>query len=412
MLIALIGARASTSQVKRAEESARAASDRAVAIFNNAEVVQAMGMRPNLRRRWEIDRLDSLSWQALANDNTGIFTNLSRTVRTIMGILVYGIVAALIINREVTAGVMIAAAIINAQALRPVDQLIGQWKHLVNSYDAMQKLQELFRTYPVDYAPHALLKPQGRITFEDVNISAPMAPESLERPRLILRSVNFDIPAGKTLAVIGPSASGKTSILKCILGLWKPLYGEVRVDGAELDHWNENELGRHLGYLPQDVGLFAGSVSENISRFDPAADVDQVQKAAHLARVNEMILMLPKGYNTVLRDGGSGLSGGQKQRVGLARAVFGEPAIVILDEPNSALDAEGESQLIATIMDLKGMGATVVFVTHKANLLTVADYILVLGEGTVQKFGTREEVQLQLRGNRVVQLQGQPGGAA
>lgn len=403
VLITVLNHYAIAKPLIHAETAARRAIDRAASIFANAEVVHAMGMRLGLRRLWSLNQHKAVGWQAHADGVSANFTAVSQALHIIARSGAFALGAYLAIQREIGPGHMVGASILMGIALRPMDGIIARWKAIVQTRDAHRRLKSLFEEYPEITKSVVLPRPLGRVTLQNVAV----APPARGVPKLLLQNITFDLPAGNVLAIVGPSAAGKTSLLRTILGIWPPVLGEVRIDGAELHHWSNSALGKCLGYLPQEVALFAGTVAHNIARFEPDAPSEAIRKASRLARVDEMILMLPEAYETVLGEGGMGLSGGQRQRLGLARAVYGNPSIVILDEPNANLDAEGEAKLSATIRELKEGGSSVIFVTHKTSLLAVADYLLVLGEGEVQHFGEREDVLHKLAKPRVVQLQPQ-----
>src|SRR5260370_632816 len=267
---------------------------------------------------------------------------------------------------ELSGGGIVAASIIIGRALAPIELAVNQWKFFQNSRGAWSRLQALFRGFPQGQERMPLPAPRGSIKVEQVVAAAPgdRVP--------ILRGVSFQIEQGKTLAIIGPSAAGKSSLIRVLLGVWPAATGTVRFDGFDVNHWDPNDLGPHVGYLPQDVELFAGTIAQNISRFREADHADVI-RAAELAGAHEMVQQMPNGYDTQIGEGGQTLSGGQRQRVGLARALFGKPAIVVLDEPNANLDSTGESALVAAIRYLKQAGSTGIFVTHKTNMLTLAD---------------------------------------
>jgi ATP-binding cassette subfamily C exporter for protease/lipase len=285
---------------------------------------------------------------------------------------------------------MIAGSIIIGRALAPVEVLITNWKQLVSARAAYGRLRELLQVYPARVVGMSLPRPEGVVLVENAATAAPGSRV------LILKNVGFSLKAGELVAVIGPSASGKSTLARLLVGVWPPLAGSVRLDGAEVFKWNKDELGRHLGYLPQDIELFDGTVAENIARFGDL-DSEKVLAAAQAAGVHDLVLMLPMGYDTPLGDGGSALSGGQKQRIGLARALYGDPALIVLDEPNSNLDDQGEAALAETLRRLKAEKRTVVIITHRMSTLAVADSILVMHEGTVKLHGPRDQVLAALR---------------
>lgn len=354
--------------------------------MQNAEVIRAMGMERQLAKRW-LGRHDAmLENQAKASGRAGIILASSKFIRMSLQVAILGTGAYLAMMQQISPGIMIAASIVMGRALAPVEQAVGQWKQFVAARQAHKRLKQLFMTIGEEEERLELPKPEGNITVEKLFAMVPGTREA------ILKGVDFSIKKGDVLAVIGPSGSGKSTLVRHLVGAVPPASGAVRLDGTELQHWDPEQLGRHVGYLPQDVKLFRGSVAENISRFqDEPADTDIVA-AATLSGAHDMIQKLGQGYETDVGDGGTSLSGGQRQRVGLARAVYLEPSLVILDEPNSNLDSVGEQALIACIQELKKRGNTVILVTHKANLLALSDKALMLVNGTVEKFGVTRDL--------------------
>jgi PrtD family type I secretion system ABC transporter len=316
--------------------------------------------------------------------------------------LALGVGAYLAIKNEITPGAMIAATIILARALAPIELAIGQWKSFLACRTAYARIQALFESVPGDEDKVKLPQPRGAVTLEAVTAAPPGTQQ------IVLRNLSFAIPAGETVAVVGPSAAGKSSLARLLVGVWQPAAGSVRLDGADLRHWDQIQLGAHLGYLPQDVELFSGSIADNISRFTDG-DAEQVIAAAKLAGVHDMIQNLPGGYNTQIGEGGHALSGGQRQRIGLARALYGDPALLVLDEPNASLDQEGEQALMEAIQHMRQKRRTIVLVTHKSNILAAVDKILALNQGQLMMYGPRDEVLQKLMGPRVVPKQ--PGAA-
>ncbi len=382
----------------QASRSAHVATTRAISTFRNAEVLQAMGMTESLRLRWAGDHEAALNWQSLASDHSSVVISATRFTRMFLQSLVLGLGAYLVIQRQVTPGMMIAASIIVGKALSPVEIAIGQWKQFTATREARRRLTGLLQHAPSAPAVLKLPDPRGRITFENVGAHAP------GRHTPILSNVTLDIPAGAVFGLVGPSAAGKSSLLRVMTGVWPPSSGTVRLDGSELSHWNPDDLGRNIGYLPQDVELFPGTVGENISRFAPDADAKEIIAAAEIASVHEMIQQLADGYNTQIGEGGHALSGGQRQLIGLARALYGLPALVVLDEPDSSLDLLGERALLHAIATLKRVGRSVVIVSHKQNILSLADFIAVMHAGRIQAVGPREQIVSALLENRVVAL--------
>lgn len=394
-IIAVANDRATRSTLENATRASIVANGQATATFRNAEVLQAMGMIGRLRQRWEENRDAALGWQANASDRAGFLMAASKFHRMFSGSLVLGIGAYLAINREISPGMMIAASIIVGRCTQPIEVAISNWKGFVGMRGAFKRVQSLLRLAPPPGERMLLPDAQGNLSVEGLVVRAP------GRDLPVLKGVSFAIQAGTVLGVIGPSAAGKSSLARAIVGVWPALSGSVRLDGSDLKHWDPDQLGRSLGYLPQDVELFSGTVADNIARFD-VIDEAKIVQAAQMAGVHEMIQHLPKGYNTEIGDSGQTLSGGQRQRIGLARAVYGMPALIVLDEPNASLDAAGEQTLMNTIRALKDANRTVVLVTHKTNILTLCDAVLMIADGTVQAFGKRDEVLARVMGPRVV----------
>ncbi|BCT33299.1 type I secretion system permease/ATPase [Pseudomonas protegens] len=365
--------------------------------LHNAETIQAMGMLGALRKRWFAVHSRFLGRQNEASDTGSVISSLSKTLRLCLQSLVLGLGALLVIKGDMTAGMMIAGSILMGRVLSPIDQLIAVWKQWSSAKLAYGRLDALLREFPPSDSAMSLPAPKGQVSFEQVSAGPP------GRRAATLQQVSFSINAGEVLGVLGASGSGKSTLARVLVGVWPTLAGTVRLDGADIHRWNRDELGPYIGYLPQDIELFTGSIAENIARFRQA-DPEQVVQAAQLAGVHELILRLPQGYDTVLGDDGSGLSGGQKQRVALARALYGNPSLVVLDEPNSNLDTVGESALAAAIAQLKARGTSVVLVTHRSSVLALADKLLVLNEGRLQAFGPSQEVLKALAGAQQPQL--------
>ncbi|KTC42212.1 type I secretion system permease/ATPase [Pseudomonas sp. ABAC61] len=369
--------------------------------LHNAETIQAMGMLGALRKRWFSVHSRFLGRQNEASDTGAVISSLSKTLRLCLQSLVLGLGAWLVIKGDMTAGMMIAGSILMGRVLSPIDQLIAVWKQWSAAKLAYGRLDALLREFPPSDSAMSLPAPKGDVSFEQVSAGPP------GRRMATLQQVNFSINAGEVLGVLGASGSGKSTLARVLVGVWPTLAGTVRLDGADIHRWNRDELGPYIGYLPQDIELFTGSVAENIARFRQA-DPEQVVQAAQLAGVHDLILRLPQGYDTVLGDDGSGLSGGQKQRVALARALYGNPSLVVLDEPNSNLDTVGESALAAAIAQIKARGTSVVLVTHRSSVLALADKLLVLNEGRLQAFGPSQEVLKALSGAQQAQAQEAP----
>jgi PrtD family type I secretion system ABC transporter len=357
--------------------------------LKNAEVAQAMGMTGAIKDRWATRHGDMLYSQSVASASAGSVLATSKFVRVTVQSAVLGLGAYLALQQEITPGAMIAASIIMGRALAPVEQAVGNWKQFSAARSATQRLQMLFQSIPLDSERMSLPDPEGEINVEGV-VAAPPGSQLA-----VLKGISFSLSASETLAIIGPSAAGKSTLARVLVGVWPVAQGAVRLDGSELKHWNKEQLGKHVGYLPQDVELFAGTIAENISRFSETDD-EVVIRAAELAGVHEMIQRLPNGYETEIGEGGQALSGGQRQRIALARALFNEPCFIVLDEPNASLDKAGEEALADALRSLKKMKKTVIVISHKPSLLSLVDKILVMHLGTVQTFGARDDVLKQL----------------
>jgi ATP-binding cassette subfamily C exporter for protease/lipase len=359
--------------------------------LHNAETIQAMGMLGVLRKRWFQVHSRFLGLQNQASDTGAVISSLSKTLRLCLQSLVLGLGALLVIKGDMTAGMMIAGSILMGRVLSPIDQLIAVWKQWSGAKLAYRRLDALLQAFPPSDEAMALPAPKGQISFEQVSAGPP------GRRGATLHMVNFSLGAGEVMGVLGASGSGKSTLARVLVGVWPTLGGTVRLDGADIHRWNRDDLGPYIGYLPQDIELFSGSIAENIARFREA-DPQKVVEAAQQAGVHELILRMPQGYDTVLGEDGSGLSGGQKQRVALARALYGNPSLVVLDEPNSNLDTVGEAALAGAIAHMKARGTSVILVTHRSSALAQADKLLVLNEGRLQAFGLSQEVLKALSG--------------
>lgn len=371
--------------------------------LQNAEVIEAMGMLPAIRQRWNAKHRTSLGLQQLASQRAGSIGAATRFVRLAQQSLILGLGAWLVIDGKLSSGGMIAASILMGRVLAPVEQAIGVWKHLISARSSYSRLQNLLQNLPARTGSMSLPKPKGAVQIENLTATAPNS------QTLILRNINAAFMPGEVIGIIGPSASGKSTLARLLVGIWPAAAGKVRLDGADIHAWNKVELGPYVGYLPQDVELFEGTIAENIARFSDI-NPDQVVQAAQRAGVHEMILHFPKGYDTPIGQNGSFLSGGQRQRIGLARAIYGNPVFVVLDEPNSNLDDAGEQALVRAVQDLKAHGSTVVVITHRTNIVGVVDRLMVLREGTLQLFGPRNEVLSTLA--RAAQAAGAQGTLA
>ncbi|MEI7288799.1 type I secretion system permease/ATPase [Dickeya dadantii] len=372
-----------------ANQQSQQATHLADAQLRNADVIEAMGMLGNLRRRWLARHYRFISLQNLASERAAAVGGASKYSRIALQSLMLGLGALLAIDGKITPGMMIAGSILVGRVLSPIDQLIGVWKQWSSARIAWQRLTRLIAAYPPRPAAMALPAPEGHLSVEQVSLRTAQGNTRLQ-------NIHFSLQAGETLVILGASGSGKSSLARLLVGAQSPTQGKVRLDGADLNQVDKNTFGPTIGYLPQDVQLFKGTLAENIARFGDA-DPEKVVAAAKLAGVHELILSLPNGYDTELGDGGGGLSGGQRQRIGLARAMYGDPCLLILDEPNASLDSEGDQALMQAIVALQKRGATVVLITHRPALTTLAQKILILHEGQQQRMGLARDVLTELQ---------------
>jgi ATP-binding cassette subfamily C protein RsaD len=389
--LAVLNDRVTTSPVNLATMSSIAAQNDASATLRNAEVMKAMGMWGGLQARWRVRRDEQVAWQAAASDAGGAVMSGIKVFRQIVQTLILGGGAYLAIKGEISPGSMIAGSILVGRALAPIEGAIGQWKGFIGARGSWDRLQAMLRA-DADRTDHMdLPEPRGILSAEAASIIPPGA----QAPTM--RQASFRLDAGTALAIVGPSAAGKSSLLRGIVGVWPCAAGVIRLDGYDLRQWDPEKLGRHIGYLPQDIELFSGTVAQNIARFGEF-EANDVIEAAKMAGVHEMIQALPDGYDTAIGEGGASLSGGQRQRLALARALFRQPALIVLDEPNASLDQVGEAALTQAMAKLKAAGRTVVFATHKVNILSQADYIMVINQGVISDFGERDVMLAKLMG--------------
>ncbi len=353
--------------------------------LRNAEVVEAMGMLPRLRARWHARQRRALTLQCQASTKAGLINALARTYRLTIQSLVLGLGAYLAIQKQITPGLVISGSILLGRALAPLDYMIAGWRGFLGAREAYGRLDTLLRTIPERASHMALPALRGQVTLEDLVIAVP------GRNEPILNGITLTIESGTTVALIGPSAAGKSTLARAILGLYPPARGRVCLDGADVHNWDRTQLGRHVGYLPQDVELLDGTVAENIARFEDI-EADRVVDAAQWAGIHEMVLSLPQAYDTPLIGGGVALSSGQQQRLGIARAIYGRPQVVVLDEPNANLDMAGEAALMTMLRQLQRNGCTVVVVTHRTNVLQAVQKIALIVQGKLARYGSREEV--------------------
>jgi ATP-binding cassette, subfamily C, bacterial exporter for protease/lipase len=390
IVLAFVNEAVSKRPLEEASTVAITSSNLATNNLRNAEVIAAMGMLPNLMMRWFKLNNRFLQLQAEASQKAGTINSITKFVRISMQSLILGLGALLALEGEITPGMMIVATILMGRALGPVEQLIGVWKSWSSARSAYRRLTELLETNPVRETGMTLPKPVGKISVEGVTAAPPGVTIA------VLKNLSFAIEYGDVLGIIGPSGSGKSTLARLLVGVWPAAAGKVRLDGADVYYWNRDELGPYIGYLPQDIELFAGTVSENIARFGEI-DSEKIVMAAKRAGVHDMILQFPQGYDTVLGDGGAGLSGGQKQRLGLARAIYDDPSLIVLDEPNSNLDEVGEQALIAAIADLHRRQKTIVVISHRTSVLGITTKLLLLVDGKSQLFGPTDQVLARLK---------------
>lgn len=401
VILAYVNERVSNKPLKEANTMAMISGNLATNNLRNAEVIEAMGMLPNMMRRWFKLHARFLQLQAEASEKSGMVTAVSKFVRISVQSLVLGLGALLVIEGKMTPGMMIAGSILLGKATGPIDQLIGVWKQWASVKSSYERLNELLSAFPARAAGMELEKPQGALSVETVTAAPPGSTVA------IIKGLSFTIQPSDVLGIIGPSGSGKSTLARLLVGVWPAAVGKVRLDGADIYQWNKDHLGPSIGYLPQDIELFGGTVADNIARFGEI-DSEKVILAAKRAGVHEMILHLPKGYDTLLGDGGAGLSGGQKQRLGLARAMYDDPSLLVLDEPNSNLDDVGEQALLIAINDLRQRGKTIVLITHRNSVLAATTKLLLLRDGVAQAFGPRDQVLQALnQANQQAQQQAQ-----
>jgi PrtD family type I secretion system ABC transporter len=372
--------------VKAATTQAALRSQLAEISRRNADVLTAMGMSESLRGRWLDLGREHLAQQKRVNDVAGGLGATGRVLRMALQSAVLGIGAYLVIQQEATAGIIIAGSILAGRALAPIDLAIANWKGFVAARQSWHRLGQLFAAMPAAAARLELPVPAHALTVETLGVAPPGA------QKVVVHGVNFTLKAGSAVGVVGPSASGKSSLVRAIVGVWAPARGCVRLDGAAIEQWTPEALGRHIGYLPQDVELLEGTIAENIARFSPDAPAAAVIAAAKAAGVHDLIVNLPAGYETEIGEQGAALSAGQQQRVALARALYRDPFLVVLDEPNSNLDAEGEEALTRAILGVRARGGIVIVVAHRSSALVAVDHLLAMVRGTQQAFGPKEEI--------------------
>lgn len=395
LVLFLIGAsteRKTMPVLTEANQAAISAQSYASGVLRNAQVISAMGMRASIYQRWISRQRKFLKLQAAASDTASVNSATSKFIQTMQGSLLLGLACWLSLKGQLQGGggVMIVASTLGGRVLSPLVQLVAQWRTVVNARDAYRRLDDFIGAGPADRQHMPLPVPQGMLSVEGVVAPAP----GTSLP--IIKNVSFALQPGETLMLIGPSGAGKTALARILMGIWPALAGKVRLDGADLHAWNKDELGPHLGYLPQTVELFDGTLADNIARFGDV-DLAQVRLATELVGLTAMVNALPNGFDTRIGDEGAILSGGQRQRVGLARAIYGSPNFVLLDEPNSSLDEAGEQALMQTLLALKVRKCTTIVITHRTSVLPAADKILLLRDGQIAAFGPRDEVLTALK---------------
>jgi ATP-binding cassette subfamily C exporter for protease/lipase len=390
--VAYMNERATRRPLNEANRSAVDAQQFAEASLRNAHVIESMGMLDAVHARWQKRQQEFVAYQAIASEGGGFWTAISKAVQHVMSSFLMGLSAWLLLNNMLIGGpsMMIIGSVLGGRVLAPLSQLVLQWNSVVNVRASWTRLESLLAQVPAKAQAMPLPAPKGVLTVEGLMAGAP----GQQIP--ILRGVQFALNPGEMLAVIGPSASGKTTLARLLVGLWPAMSGKVRLDGADIYAWDKTELGPYLGYLPQGVELLDGTLAENIARFGQV-DTAQVEAAARLVGLHELIMSLPQGYNSPVGRDGAMLSGGQRQRIGLARALYGNPIFVVLDEPNSSLDGAGDAALTNAIATLKQLGTTIVVMTHRNSVLGVADKILMMRDGAQQAFGPRDEVLASLQ---------------
>jgi ATP-binding cassette subfamily C protein EexD len=398
VVLALIGEKLTSKMLLQANQEAAAASNKMSKNLVNAEVVESMGMLGRMRSLWQEKQQNVLILQSAASDRAGILTSSSKTIRMLMQSLILGVGAYLTVQQEITPGLMIAGSILLGRALAPVDQMIGAWKSFVAARGQFSRLSSILENIVDDSDRMSLPDPIGNINFESVVVVPPGSKIAT------LNNISFSALSGDIIGILGPSAAGKSTLARALLGIWPAASGKIRLDGADKFTWNREELGPHIGYLPQDIELFEGSISDNIARFGDI-DSEKVVQAAKEAGVHQLILELPDGYETIIGNQGGGLSGGQRQRIGLARALYGDPCLIVLDEPNSNLDDQGEKALAAAIQTMKLRGATIFIITHRVNILSQVEKLLVLSQGNLQMYGPRDDVFKALQQKQQVPAQ-------
>lgn len=383
--LAVISDRVSKKPLSEANLAAIASNQYVNSNLRNAEVIEAMGMLPNLMQRWYRLQSRMLERQSFASDRAKIAVAVTKFVRLGLQSGILGLGGYLVVEGQASPGIMIAASILMGRALSPVELLIGSWKGFITAKTSYDRLVELLAQFPARLEGMSLPRPKGQLVAENVYVTPPRAQAA------VLKGVNFSFGPGEIIGIIGPSASGKSTLARAMVGVWPTQVGKMRLDGADIFQWNKLEVGPAIGYLPQDVELFDGTIAENICRFGEA-DSERIIAASKACGVHDMILHFPKGYDTQIGEAGGVLSGGQRQRIALARAIYGTPALVVLDEPNSNLDDLGEAALVNAVLEMKRQGSTIILITHRTSVLRAVDRLMLLRDGQIQMLGPRDEV--------------------
>jgi len=383
--LAWVNEAVTTRKLKDANTKANRVNNQINGSLRNAEVIAAMGMTDNIRHKQDRQSNEVLKLQADASRAAGAVTSISKTFRLVVQSLILGLGAWLALRQEISPGMMIAGSLLLGRALAPIDMLVGTWKGFSVARAQYDRLGQLLQNIPPAAEHMQLPAPVGELSVEQVTV----APPGTRVP--VVRGVSLQLAPGEALGVVGPSASGKSTLARAILGIWPVMAGKVRLDGADIAAWDRNSLGPYIGYLPQDIELFDGSISDNICRFGEP-DAERIVEAAKLAGVHELILRLPDGYDTIIGGSSGGLSGGQRQRIGLARAVYGNPRLLVLDEPNSNLDDQGEKELVSAIQRIKASGCTIIVISHRTMVLHSMDKMLVMKDGAAVSFGPKDQV--------------------
>jgi ATP-binding cassette, subfamily C, bacterial exporter for protease/lipase len=388
--IGVVNERRIRQPLMAANRSAIGAQGYADGVIRNAQVIESMGMLGDIHKRWINRQQEFLLQQAIASDHAGTNSALSKLVQSLLSSLLLGMGCWLTLKGELHGSGMIVASILGGRVLAPLVQIIGNWRQVEGAIESFDRLDVLLKELPLPDKGMALPAPSGFLSVEGVVAGAPRSPIQ------ILKGISFRVAPGGSLAIVGPSASGKTTLARLLVGIWPSMQGKVRLDGNDVYQWDKEELGQYVGYLPQTVELFEGTIAENVSRFGEP-DLEKVRDACRLVGLDGFIELLPEGYDTQVGDDGSFLSGGERQRVALARALYGRPKFVVLDEPNASLDEAGDAALLNAVKMLRAQGTTIIVMTHRLNILGAIEHMLVLVDGQVQRFGTCQEVLAALQ---------------